>query len=977
MGVGVVFVLGLLVYLARAGEATSQQQRASNRVPAAPTNLPKAGVNRRKRLTVKARIRLRFTHRAGEQPTPSALIKARQFSAASKAIAPDDHKQRMVLALRREGPLPDLLLAARGRRGKRRDTARTILSSLYPGEKWGFESRKELGTTDWARSAYDTLASRMAGLKLSASARLARSIRRSFPEADTRHQTLLDLACVEALRGRADAARRVTVDIANSDAPVYVRDQASRISQRISAATRQGRPLTPIVVKTATGPTVRVRDAASAKKRQWPIAPHDLHHLLADAGRDVSDRKIDAQAIADNLGKGHEVWVGVLDAMGKANVTPVIAIERTSQVVLLADGVAMDVDALRRASVWGNRMAIIHLAGTVAAGESRPISFSQVPCPRDDAGKVDHSAQALRALRAGAREFADDALASYNYAVALEAADQAGGHEAYDVDEHRLHLAITAARFPGAAWPLLYLANRPEHDGDTRPGALLAVGLAGTLPSGDIHAAAHALFDPDNADALLRDDLAVFRTRFDTLEDAARRAAARCDGKDFDVHLDLLQRVARHHKSIPWLQQVREVVWRGPVGAIPVVKGESSDPDGSSVRLRLAASSGSASLLRTHAVEEAHTSHLRETRDARVLLAMHSGDYHAILAEAQAVVATDGLSQVIGTALATATEVLASPDDTRLTAALDFAISNGDRELLNLTGLLLTRRTATAIDILRAKVGRPGDAIDVHARLARALIQRASQVPAAEREPLAREALASLALVEPAKSSLPMWDCFETAAWRSIDPDRAFDVLKGLEHLKMPFTSLLLAAAVATDRDDHDLAHRMVTRAANPEFMRAGLGWAVNMGVDREINLAFANADATLVRAEAWSWLGLDGEVPSLPPAPRYGEAPAYERAMWTLVARGEFDLARRAHAHLWTPQSALDFSDGTPRAAISAAISALTGDVKPLREALSGSKHPDYLRAAVICESAGIGLALPDSFVRNSAPGLHAEVKA
>jgi hypothetical protein len=222
-----------------------------------------------------------------------------------------------------------------------------------------------------------------------------------------------------------------------------------------------------------------------------------------------------------------------------------------------------------------------------------------------------------------------------------------------------------------------------------------------------------------------------------------------------------------------------------------------------------------------------------------------------------------------------------------------------------------------------------------------------------------------------------MWDCFEAAAWRFIDPDRAFDVLKGLEHLKVPFTSLLLAAAVATDRGDDDLAHRMAARAANPEFIRAGLGGAVNMGIDREINLTFARSDATLVRAEAWAWLGVDGQVASPPLAPRYGESPVFERALWTLVARGECDLAQRAHAHRWTPQTALDFADGAPRAALSAAIAALKGDTKALREALSASKHPAYLRAAAIFSSAGIDLALPDSFVRNSAPGLPQEAKA
>ncbi len=491
------------------------------------------------------------------------------------------------------------------------------------------------------------------------------------------------------------------------------------------------------------------------------------------------------------------------------------------------------------------------------------------------------------------------------------------------------------------------------------------------MPLGEFDAAARAMFDADNADALLRDGLAVYRTHFLNLHEAAQRAASRWDGKDFDAHLDMLQRVAPKHSSIPRLRQVREVVWRGQVRAISAVESEPSDPGGAFVKLHLAAQSGSPALLRDHAGREAPNSHSREFRDARVLLAMHSGDYDTILEEARAVIATDGLNAVIGSALVSAAEVLAAPDDSRLTHALEFAISSGDRELLNLTGLLLTRRPAMAMDILRARVGKPGDALDVRARLTRALIKRVSQVPPAERELYAREALASLSQLEPARSTFLMWECYEAAAWRFIDPDRAFDALIGMEHLRAPFTSLLLAAAIATDRNDDELAQRMMARAANPEFMRAGLGWAANMGIDREIDLAFSHADPALVRTEAWSWLALDGHIASLPQAPRFGEPHALERALWNLVERGELELARRAHAHRWTPQAALEFGDGAPRAAISAAIDALTGNPATLREALSASKHPAYLRAAQICTDAGVDLALQDASAPASRPGL------
>lgn len=977
MGVGLFGLLWLIIWGVRSLIARHLQKvHNATYVAGAPTLLPQAVATRGPRLTLSTRVHLLFPHRAGSRPSPKRLMSARRYAEASKAISPDDHDRRIALAVRRRGPVPDLLLGARGRWGSRRDLSRAILSTLYEGENWGFEAQYALGTGDSARSAYTVLPSRMGNLKLGKAARLARATRRAFPQADTRYQTLLDLACVEALRGRADAARAITVDLANSDAPPYVRDQASRMSQRIGAASRRGDALEPTRAKSATAATLKLRKAAHTKAVPWPDAPHDILAILGDTAQ-ITDRTLDARAIATNLAQRHDVWVSVLTPHRGAEVLPVVAVEPAAKVVLLGDGVAMDIDALGRASVWGDRMVVVHPVGVEPAGKPQPTPFTQMPCPRDESGRVDHSPQALLTLRRASRDFPDDALAGYHYALALHAAYHAGGHEGYDYNEHRRHLATTAARFPDHAWPLVFLAERLEHDGDSRPGALMTVGLARTLLPGDHAAGAQALFDVEHADALLRDHLVTYPTQFQPLVASAHRAAARRDGKDFDVHLDLLQRVDSYNDQLPHLRQVREVVWRGPVGALSTVQGDSSDPHGAYVRLRLAAHTGSATLLQTHAGHAALAGHHRDPRDAQVLLAMHTGDYDAVLAAAHDAAATDGLSQVISTALTDATETLAAPGDTRLIETLEYSIANGDREVFNLTGLLLTRRSGTAVDILRAKVSHPGDSVEINGRLTRALVHHASHLPPATREPLAREALEAMSRIEAAKPTIPVWDILEVAAWRSIDPDRAFDVLTKMEHLAKPLTSLLLAAAVATDRGDHDLAQRMISRAANPEFLRAGLGWAAHMGIDRELNLAFAHTDPALVRDEAWAWLGLGGELPSLPPAPRFGESSVSEDAMWALVARGEFDLARTAHLQRWSPQTLLDFADGAPRAAIVAAIKALTKQPAELRDALTTSKHPAYLRAAALCAAAGVDVQLPPGLLQTAAPGLAQGVRA
>ncbi len=898
-------------------------------------------------------------HRAGSNPTPAKLIKARRYTEASLAIRPEDHDARIALALHREGPLPDLLLAARHRSGATQADASEILYRIYPGEQWGFAKWQSRQAGDPLSSAFAAVRGRAARRYLKSAAALARRILRSYPEADSRHQTLLDLACIEVLRGRTKAARALTVKLANSDAPHYLRDQGSRVSQRINSARRQGNTLNPVIAASTRLAPNRLTSALETTKRRKPLSPSDIRDLFMSPDIEVSERVLDAATIAACIGQEHEIWVGVLNSVG-FHCAPVVGIETTARVVLFGDGTLTEWDALERSSVWGARMMVVHAAGKPVPGESPSISFVDIPCPRFDNGEIDARLQTLSSLRASSRKLDKVSLASFNYAVALEQSANGEAGAVYDGAEHRRHLAWAAARFPGVAWPLMLLARRFDPGGDERPGALLTIGLAGTMPTGNLTSYSRAMFSIDNADALIRDELVVSKNNFKVLRDAAYRAAARRDGTDFDTHLDMLQRCESKNTSLPFLRQVREVVWHGPDAALPVIEGAPSDPGGAYAKLRLAANTGRADLLRTYSDPLAQGGHRREVRDASVLLAMHTGSYELVLEAVQAVVATDGLGDVISRSLADAAEILAPPDDVRLIDTLDFAISSGDSGVLNLTGDLLMRRLSLAIAILRAKVGRPGDPTDVHMRLARALIHQASRAPSAASEAIAREALASLAEVDHVRSNLLLWECFQAAAWRHIDPDRSFHILTRMERLGVPFVAFSLAAAVSAQRGDDELASRMVARAANAELIRAGIASAVYMGVDHQIDLAFEQTDLAVVREEAWGWFGADGHLPSLPRLPRYGEAKVTERTLWRLIDHREFDLAERLHAHRWNPEDFLTFGDGASRVAIASTISAMRGDTTALAEALSTSRHPAYLRAASTCERAGIDVGRP-----------------
>lgn len=967
-------LLALIIVVAFSVRAYTDRQAGGGQpeVSGAPEFVKHRALNAPTGVKFKARVRLAWTHRAGADPTPARLIKARRLAEASLAIGAEDHKGRVMLALRREGPLPDLLLAQRGRPGFRRNAARAILCRLYPGENWGFKPTPfvpTFGAGDPLKSAFESIPEQASGLQLAAAARIARRVVRAYPEADTCTATALQLAYFEVLRGKGAAARAVTVSLASSDTSPDSRDQASRLSQRIAAAMRDGAGLGPVRAGKPRLAITRMRQSAQRGLRPWPTSPHDLITLVADRRREVADRELDPEVVARCLDQGFDVWVSVLDALGAVQCVPVIAVEANVRAVLLADGKATDWESLARASVWGRRMAVVHPVGAHVPGKSSRTPFHLIPCPRGANGELEAGPEAVEALRAGVRRLPEDALASYLYAVALGVAEQHSADGAARGDELRRHLAVSAARFPDAMWPLAVLAERAGVDDDWRPGALLTLGIAGTMPLVTGVADSEAAFDPTRADALLRDELVSSPARFGSIQDSALRAAVRRDGKDVDAHLDLLGRMQGEHPAVMTLRQLREIVWRGPEAAINFVPGSPSDPDGATMRLNLAAHSGRSQVLRHHSEMHPHNGPRHESRDVKVLLAMHSGDYQKVLDEAANVITTEGVGPVVCAALVDAAQTLADPQDTRLTSALSGGIRSGDRGVLQLAADLGECRHDLALDILRATIGAPGDAVEAHFQLAATLVAHAPAAPLAQRETLAKEALAALEAIEYARSTFVLWECVQAAAWRHIDPDRAFEVIKGITSLPSPLVPFLLASAIATQRGDDQLADRMIGRAANLEIIRNGIGWAHHFGISPQLDLVFGQVDVDLLGAQAWLWYGRGGRLPSLPPVPRFGEPGLSTEALWRLVEDREYDIAGQALAHRWLPQDFLTFGDGAPRVAVASVLAVVQGDPSALAAALEESRHPAYLRAAAVCLNTGVGLV--DPHILAAAPGL------
>lgn len=966
-------LIGLIILITRVVAANRNETEVRHVVKGGAVGSGGAAPKGARVIGLRAFLTLAGAPKTGEDGALKSLIAARRFRDASALIHPSDHQARITLALVRKAPIPDLLLAARGKRGARRTVARNLLIDRYPGERWGF-------TTLWTprgrhgdpmARVFATLDRAADGLRWARMARIYRRLIRAYPNADDHAEWVLLLAMIEVLRGNHVKARKLTIDLANSDGPDSIREQASRISRALAAAEREHITVAASRPRAPKGPSKRVHAATQAQGTAWPAFPHDLLALRGLARIVVSDQELDPKAASEALAKDYEVWVGVLFRNGHMGCLPLVAVEPITGVVALGGGKVMDWSALARASLWGQRMIVIHPQGSLAPGKPRSALFTSMPCPTIHAGQIDSRPQALETLASAAASDRKDSLPAYLYARALLDAHVQGGNEAYNYEEHRTHLAVSAARFPGLAWPIAMLAAIEAYNGDHQVGSLLALSLREDLAHSGLCWLAKAKLAVGNVDTHLREALTCDVANSMALADGLDRAALRGDGPDVDAHLDFIQRSAPKHYRLPEMRQLREVTWRGAEGAIAAVPGAYGDESAALARLALAANTGRPSVLETNGSLLTEGLHRRDARDWVGVHALHSGDYDRILAATLEVARSDGLGPVLAHGIGVATHVLTSPGDQRVVEhATQLAIS-GDPHVASIAFFLGGERPALATQIARARVGTPGDPTDIAFSTIAFLLREAATVPAEQRIPLATEALLLMDSAASARDVIPLWDSYRAAILRHLDPVEALAVMRGQTRLANPLLAFMLVAAIASKQGDQELAQRMRARAANAALIDDGVRPALDCGLRSELQYAFATLDPALTPAAAWYWYSEGGDLPALPPIPRPGGRPVPIGAMWRLVSEGYTDIALAAHAQNWTPHGYLHFDDGAHRVAISAAISALRGNPVALTAALGESRHPAYLRAGVVAASAGIDVGMPLDELERLAPGL------
>lgn len=903
------------------------------------------------RLNTRARLLLLRVHQAPDNPTIADLIAAGRYREASEATSPEDHLNRTRLAIVRRGPLPDLMLGATGRPSLRRARARSIIIELTPGAKWPFRSRSHRRANAAVHWLQPALRHRMGLMKLASALRLADRILHCFPQADWRHETAFDKACIATMHGRASIARAAALELAESEASPYYRDQAQRLAHRIGMATRNGGHLVPIPAASLKATIHRMTDRVNISRSQWPLTPQDIQTLWAGHQRTVTDRTLDAESISQNLKAGNEIWVGLMGLAGYPVVRPIAAFEPHTKLILLADGHALDIETAAAHSVWGNRIAILHPPTKAVPGKEPDTSFTQLVSARGDSRDIDTGSSSIENTRAACEYYSDDALASFGYGQVLQALWLETGQDS-DLDSYIEHLAVTAARFPGALWPRVVLAGIDGAVVPSMPFALLRVGIESFMPHGYASAAIHPHLTPDGLASAARDYSAAKVTDSHRLTHSLSEAALRGDGVDVDAHLAVLEGIVRNPETLSYLRQLGIVTHHGAAGAIPLVKGTPQDPHGKYVRMILAASSGSRELLERHVSELEDKMSPSDLAEAKVILALHRGDAAAVFEQAAPAIAADGLTHGVGHALQLAQQHLNDDDATDLLRCIEPAIAAVSGPLVSFAWGLSFDTPHSAEQLLLARLEVAPDDLDARLYLARCLANQAAHASGAAKLDLSSRALATLEEGNAHTGRVPMWRVLRAAALRGSDPERALHELLSITDIQIPFAVFVAIAALAEDTGDLALRDRLLDRASNPELINTGLNPILRSGFDDAVGKAVAAVDASLIREAAWLWHAVGGDLPSLPPLPPHGHGLASTENVWRLIAAGNLDYAASLHRRLWTPQRLLEMGDGAPAAAALATIAALQGNAQLLNDALATSRHPSYQRAAAIVAS-------------------------
>lgn len=904
--------------------------------------------------TIAARRRLAAMPPGSQTPSPDSdiegLISERRFRAAAALVDAADADGRARLAVLRGGPMADLL-AARSRATDpelRKAAAGTLarLDATHFGALRGSVFGDD--AVAWRRRCARLLD---AGHFASAGAMMA-TIHEAFPHADDTFEWQFGAVAALSLAGQHAAAAAVA---ACTVSPVHL--GTSDGAQQVATAHAN-------LVKALAGGDVpspaRHRHMSRAlwhtydKLRRHPERTAAYPGAVADALRESRRRvvvtELTCEIAASAIARGESVHVGLL--VGEhVRVIDILAIDPATETAYLTEGGLVPFAAIQRRSFWGPRMLV--------SARRRPHAPALELADWEMSPDLDRDGPAfvpggwLDRLRSRVEADASNAALATAYLRALREID--GTVEGHPSAAE--FLAVCHARFPSDAWPRTLQFAGTGADNDPY-GQLLALTMNPDEASpGSRARAAAALRVTEGwqgwAEAELRD-----RANTGILLTAAHAAISEGRRADAQAHIELISTLDPQFHPLAHLRRLSQLALDGPHAMLAPL--DTHDLADATLGMSLAMHTGDPRHLADTFAAYAELNPTDPVGGAvDAVLALHRGDAVGVAEAVARSVAVEGWTEVSASAARDAFRSLATSDTAPLMVDA----------LLPASGMLDPRASMVALDAALSGHFDAASALALHAAEAgdsNAIIGHA-MIALLQAHQTGTPRSAALELLGDVETTPHQYHrMLACAALIDDDPDRAWHLADVSPWPSLEFSWHVVIAALAEARGDAPTSALHLRRASNPDIVEANDMVLRALGLDAWAARALMALPPDMCRTEraiAWGTLlqGLDA-----PPAPAFREGTWSNAALDRAANEGHVALYLSAAAHRHTPETMLDFVDGTRGAAARALEAAINGDPEPLARLREASRHPGVIAAVGLWDRIESGaIALPHAALK------------
>lgn len=873
-------------------------------------------------------------------PTASDLMRARRYREAARLVDAHDWDLRGELAILRGGPMADLMhLVEHAKDRGTKSRAHRTLGRLSRGHFGGLGNPEFGDDAAVVRHLAKTLL--LEGRFVEAAESLEACLT-AFPDADDAPEWRVTAAAARAHAGQITPARELAAAgpgvasqhhadaLRNSDAGELL----AALSRRLTAA--EAAPDTPAPVRVQHR---RWRDAATATINgltryplRTPLYPGAARHALTQNGRKAGLAKLRLDTAREALATGHRVHLG-LPTGRLVKLVDVLSVDPASQTVLLSTGTFATWPAVERLSYWGDYMVVSRRRAVTIPTEDVPDYLESPDLGRTTVVAGPDGWLTLMRDRVDAHPTEAPLAAAYLRAL-YEFTDPLP-----DLPTGAQFGAVCQARFSDAAWPRRIQAERS--DGDGSAGWLHTLSLRTDEPRPGAQAAAMAALDISSgwwgwaqAEIEARADVGV-------LEASAHAALNEGRVDDATARIALMEKLQPDAPALPLLRSTAEVAADGPARVLARL--DSHEQADLVTSMRLSPHTGD-----PHHISVAlgrwldHRPQDPIVFASRALGALHAGDPQAVAEAAAQGARAEGWSEPITLAVADALRRQATPDEALVMADILAPVAHFDAE------------HAWHIAWQAALGGHRDAAHRLLEPLAAQGITHAHELRAAvtllDAPETGDDRLAALAHLEGADlEGSQRAALLASAAWATIDPDKAWALADVMPQPHLTFHWHLVIAAIASTRGDDELAERHLARASNAGLLQASGVAPRALGLDSWVATAARRIPIAAARTELGGLYGEDLRDAPVAVVPSAAERPVTTATLDRLANDGHAETYVAAAAHRYPASAQLAYVDGARGAAGRALRSALEGETGPLTHLTSVSRHPGIVAVATM----------------------------